>query len=247
MRLGCDKWMWICNAQYQHCELCHLSKVALIVLYSVSDQGASVGESVNASGCVWFHHLCLQAMWPSLLIRGLPIKFGPDVGWCVLFGAVYSTYTAGRKRKKQPLKQLPLLLSAKTGAIWIQIRLFCPFSPCLHWPPSYDNSFCRIYQHYLCYWPDWLDPVIKPPHSCWLRFTSVSCLLSPVLSSLSRIVQQHSDDVEETAQHFQSKVKHSHSQTYGAKRVNYWIIVLAILLLHYFLNMQLHFFKKMTI
>lgn len=44
--------MWICNAQYQHCELCHLSKVALIVLYNVSDQGASVGESVNASGCV---------------------------------------------------------------------------------------------------------------------------------------------------------------------------------------------------
>lgn len=110
------------------------------------------------------------------------------------------------------------------------IRLFCSFSACLHWPPSYNDSYCRVYQGYRCYWPDWLDPVIKPPHSCRLCFTSVSFRLSPVLSSLSRIVQQHSDDVEETAQHFQSKVKHSHSQTYGAKRFNYWIIVLAILL-----------------
>lgn len=199
---------------------------------------------------VWFHHLCLQAMWPSLLIRGLPIKFGPDAGWCVLFGAVYSTYTAERKRKNSHWNNYPCFSLQNRSDMNPDIRLFCSFSPCLHWPPSYDNSFCRIYQYYLGYWPDWLDPVIKPPHSCGLRFTSVSCRLSPVLSSLSRIVQQHSDDVEETAQHFQSKVKHSHSQTYGAKRVNYWIIVLAILLLphnNYFFNVQLYFFKKMAI
>ncbi len=51
-------------------------------------------------------------------------------------------------------------------------------------------------------------------------FTSLSPplspFLSPVLSSLLRVVQQDSDNVEEAAQHFESKVKHSHPQTCNA-------------------------------
>lgn len=194
---------------------------------------------------VCFHHLCLQAMWPSLLIRGLPIKFGPDAGWCVLFGAVYSTYTAGRKRK---------------NSHWNNYLCFS-----LQKPEWYESSY-KIALLVLCLSP--LTTILRqfllqgiPTLSLLLTWLTWSCYqattlmltlfhisklrLSPVLSSLSRIVQQHSDDVEETAQHFQSKVKHSHSQTYGTKRSNYWIIVLAILLLlyhNYFLNMQLHFF-----
>lgn len=46
----------------------------------------------------------------------------------------------------------------------------------------------------------------------------LSSSVSPVLSSLLRIVQQNSDDVEEAAEHFEGKVKHSHSQTCNAKR-----------------------------
>lgn len=71
---------------------------------------------------VWFHHLCLQAMWPSLLIRGLPIKFGPDAGWCVLFGAVYSTYTAGRKRKNSHWDNYLCFSLQKPG--WYDISLY---------------------------------------------------------------------------------------------------------------------------
>lgn len=238
MRSGCDKWMWICNAQYQHCELCHLSKVALIVLYNVSDQGASVGESVNASG-VWFHHLCLQAMRPSLLIRGLPIKFGPDAGWCVLFGAVYSAYTAGRKHKNSHWNnyqcfslQKPEWYESREKIVLLVLSL-SPMTTILRRFLLQDIPTLSL----LLTWLTW---------SCYQATTLMQALfhisklcLSPVLSSLSRIVQQHSDDVEETAQHFQSKVKHSHSQTYGAKRFTYWIIVLAILLLYHnnFFNM----------
>lgn len=64
---------------------------------SVTEEPVLVSQSMLQG--VWFHHLCLQAMWPSLLIRGLPIKFGPDTGWCVVFAAVYSAYTAGRKHR----------------------------------------------------------------------------------------------------------------------------------------------------
>lgn len=46
----------------------------------------------------------------------------------------------------------------------------------------------------------------------------LSSSVSPVLSSLLRIVQQNSDDVEEAAEHFEGKVKHSHSQTCNAKK-----------------------------
>lgn len=138
---------------------------------------------------VWFHHFCLQAMWPSLLIRGLPIKFGPDTGWCVVFGAVYSAYTAGRKHRNSHWNYYVAFYLQRLDSYESRYKIVCSFSPCLCWPPSYNNSFCRIYQRYLCYWPDWLDPVIRPPHSCRLCFTSVSCCLSPVLPSLSWIVQ----------------------------------------------------------
>lgn len=59
--------MWICNVQYQHCELHQLSEVALIALYNVSNQWAGVGDASRVCGFLVL--VCRLKL--SLLIRDL--------------------------------------------------------------------------------------------------------------------------------------------------------------------------------
>lgn len=131
---------------------------------------------------VWFHHLCLQATWPSLLIIGLPIKFGPDTGWCVVLGAVYSAYTAGRKHRNSHWNNYVAFYLQRLDSYESRYKIFCSFSPCLCWPPSYDNSFCRIYRKLslLLTWLAW---------SCYQATTLMQALfhISKLLSLTSPV------------------------------------------------------------
>ena len=112
MQPGCDKWMWVCNAQYQHCELLQLSEVALIVLYNVSDRWAIVGDA-GPPGCVVFMGL-VCSLKPSLLIRDLPVNLTAGTRWIVLFGAVHSAHTAGGQKTVMSVTPCPKLDSAQS-------------------------------------------------------------------------------------------------------------------------------------
>lgn len=95
-------------------------------------------------------------------------------------------------------------------------QVYFPASPALLSP---IQAFIRLLYKHRCliYWPGAPVTAVRPSQSQRFSFTLLIPLLlpvlSPVLSLLLRVVKQDSDDVEEAAQHFQSKVKHSHSQT----------------------------------
>lgn len=125
--------MWICNAQYQHCELHQLREVALIVLYNISDRWAAVGDA-SPPGCAVFIVLLCRPK-PSLLIRNSRAYQsnslqGRDDVFCLV---QFTPLMLQGKRKNTKMQRGTSCLAplTKTGLTLCSVQISISFPDCI--------------------------------------------------------------------------------------------------------------------